>query len=66
MEEKLVLLFYRLKKTRAPLKPVASHILEGVQPSVLWVFRPQPGKRQESTVASLFVDSFIPRCHVIT
>ena len=29
-------------------------------------FGPQPGKRQEPTVANLFVDSFIPRCHVIT
>ena len=26
----------------------------------------QPGKRQEPTVANLFVDYFIPRCHVIT
>ena len=29
-------------------------------------FGPQPGKRQEPTVVNLFVDSFIPRCHVIT
>ena len=29
-------------------------------------FCPQAGKRQEPTLANLFVDSFIPRCHVIT
>ena len=57
----------RLKRNnKSATDTVTSHLLEGIQPCVLWVFRSPTSKRQEPKVANLFVDSFIPRCHVIT
>ena len=43
-----------IKEGSFDFTPALVDIFEGIQPCILWVFGPQPGKWQEPTVAMVF------------